>query len=158
RADLFALGIVMWEMLTGKRLFKAATGLETLEKVRAAHVLPPSTINPAVPPALDAIVQKALQKAPTDRFRSAAHMLTALEGVVGRLAFGAFDLAATMATLFPDEAPLWGDEDTLPLPRPDGDWLRDEEEKEAPAPERQEAVGELIAPLRLPPAQERARS
>jgi serine/threonine protein kinase len=111
RADIFALGIVLWEMLTGRRLFKAATGLQTLEKVRAAHVLPPSAINPAVPPALDAIVLKALAKAPCDRFQSAQKMVVALERVVASLRYDAPALASEMASLFADDSA------TLPTPR-----------------------------------------
>ena len=111
RADIFALGIVLWEMLTGRRLFKAATGLQTLEKVRAAHVLPPSTINPAVPPALDAIVLKALAKAPCERFATAAKLADALERVVAALGCREPALASQMATLFAD------DSETLPMAR-----------------------------------------
>ncbi|MGZ3425955.1 MAG: serine/threonine protein kinase [Polyangia bacterium] len=104
RADLFGLGIVMWEMLTGRRLFKAATGLQTLEKVRAARVLPPSTINPAVPEALDRVVLKALARAPVDRWQSAVEMATALDAVVATLGFGAGELAGELASLFAGEA------------------------------------------------------
>jgi serine/threonine-protein kinase len=104
RADIFATGIVMWEMLTGKRLFKAQTGLQTLEKVRAANVLPPSTLNPAVPPELDAICLKALSKLPGDRYASAAEMAAALDGCVTALGYGGPELALQMAGLFPDEA------------------------------------------------------
>jgi serine/threonine-protein kinase len=111
RADIFALGIVLWEMLTGRRLFKAATGLQTLEKVRAAHVLPPSAINPAVPPALDAIVLKALAKAPCDRFQSTQKMADALERVVAALRYDTPALATEMASLFADES------ETVPMPR-----------------------------------------
>jgi serine/threonine protein kinase len=111
RADLFALGIVTWEMLTGRRLFKGATGLETLEKVRAAEVAAPSTVNPAVPAALDAIVLQALAREPEARWPSAAAMGDALDGVVAALGFGARELGRAMASLFGD------DEDTAPVVR-----------------------------------------
>jgi eukaryotic-like serine/threonine-protein kinase len=104
RADLFSLGIVLWEMLTGRRLFKAASGLQTLERVRAAWVLPPSTINPAVPAELDAVVMKALAKAPAERWQSAAELAAALAGPAAELGFGAAELEAEMAELFADEA------------------------------------------------------
>jgi eukaryotic-like serine/threonine-protein kinase len=104
RADVFATGIVMWEMLTGRRLFKGATGLQTLEKVRATHVLPPSTINPAVPDALDRVVLKALAKSPVDRWQSAAEMAAALDEVVDALGFGAVELAAQLESLFSADA------------------------------------------------------
>jgi serine/threonine protein kinase len=104
RTDIFSLGIVLHEMLTGRRLFKAATGLATLERVRAAKVLPPSATNPAVPLALDAICLKALAKKPADRFQTAVEMLTALDAVVSQLGFGQAQLAVQLAGQFPDEA------------------------------------------------------
>jgi eukaryotic-like serine/threonine-protein kinase len=122
RADLFALGIVLWELLTGRRLFKAATGLATLEKVRAARVLPPSAINPAVPPALDAICLRALAKAPSERFASAAEMAAALDRVVASVGFGRVELATLMATLFSDASAAFTEsQQTTPVHRVDAD-------------------------------------
>ncbi|MDB4971102.1 MAG: serine/threonine protein kinase [Myxococcales bacterium] len=104
RADVFATGIVMWEMLTGKRLFKAASGLQTLEKVRAAKVMPPSALNPAVTPELDAICLKALSKSPHDRYASAAAMAEALDPVVEALSYGGPELALQLRGLFAADA------------------------------------------------------
>jgi len=129
RADVFALGIVLWEMLTGRRLFKAPSGLQTLERVRAAWVLAPSTINPAVPAALDAIVMKALAKAPRDRWQSAAELAAALERVVATLGFGRSELAAEMASLFGEEARAYHDAQLHTPPRGAGP-LGDEHEHE----------------------------
>jgi serine/threonine-protein kinase len=67
RSDVFALGVVLHEMLTGERLFGARSELAALEKVTAAEVRPPSEWNPAVPPGLDAIVLRALSRDPPDR-------------------------------------------------------------------------------------------
>jgi hypothetical protein len=103
RADIFSLGIVLHEMLTGRRLFKAATGLATLEKVRAAKILPPSATNPAVPLALDAICMRALARSPKDRFQSAAEMAAALDAAVAGLGFADPELSLQMRGLFPDE-------------------------------------------------------
>lgn len=78
RSDIFAVGVVLWEMLTGQRLygggFKAALSRRQLEAIR-----PPSTINPGVSPLLDAVVMRALEKEPVRRFRDAAEMMRALE-------------------------------------------------------------------------------
>jgi hypothetical protein len=74
-------------------------------------VLPPSAINPAVPPALDAIVLKALAKAPCDRFQSTQKMADALERVVAALRYDTPALATEMASLFADES------ETVPMPR-----------------------------------------
>jgi eukaryotic-like serine/threonine-protein kinase len=104
RVDQFATGVVLWELLTGRRLFKASSGLETLEKVRAAKVRPPSSVNPAVPEELDAVCKRALQRQPADRFKSAAEMVAALEPVVKRLGFGAADLGRMLTQKFAEQA------------------------------------------------------
>jgi serine/threonine protein kinase len=62
RSDLFALGIMMWEMLTQKRLFLGNSDFETLSNVLKSEVPPPSSLNADVPPQLDAIVLRALAK------------------------------------------------------------------------------------------------
>ncbi|MGB0589918.1 MAG: protein kinase domain-containing protein [Myxococcota bacterium] len=62
RSDLFALGIMMWEMLTHKRLFLGDSDFETLSNVLKQEVPVPSSINPDVPPELDEIVLRSLAK------------------------------------------------------------------------------------------------
>ena len=70
RSDLFALGIVLWEMVTGRRLFKTPTDMQTLKKVRNAEVPPPSTHAPHLNPEFEALVMRLLSKDPGDRFES----------------------------------------------------------------------------------------
>ncbi len=74
RSDLFGLGTVFWELLTGRRLFYDENDYVTLEKVRVCAVAPPSTYNHLVPPPVDAIVMKALQRLPQDRYATGAQM------------------------------------------------------------------------------------
>lgn len=62
RSDVFALGVVMWEMLTRQRLFAGDTDYVTLSNVVKADVLPPREINPAVPEELNRIILKALER------------------------------------------------------------------------------------------------
>jgi len=62
RSDVFALGVVMWEMLTRQRLFAGDTDYVTLSNVVKADVLPPREINPAVPEELDRIIMKSLER------------------------------------------------------------------------------------------------
>ena len=80
RADIFAIGIVLYEILTGHKLFKGDNDFNTLERVREAKVEPPpASLNKQVAPELEAIVLKALAKEPDDRYQSASEMQTALE-------------------------------------------------------------------------------
>jgi hypothetical protein len=67
RSDLFALGVTLWEMLTGKRLFVGESDFETLNNVLKAEVPPLSELNPEVPKDLDAIVLRALARDRDDR-------------------------------------------------------------------------------------------
>jgi phosphate/phosphite/phosphonate ABC transporter binding protein len=78
RSDIFSLGIVLWEMLTGRRLFKRASNLEMMQAITRGEVIPPSTYNEAVPAALDQVVLKALTTKPEDRWPSAQAMRKAL--------------------------------------------------------------------------------
>ena len=79
RSDVFAIGIVLWEQLTGRRLFKGENDLATQRLVRACQVPAPSSVEPSVPAGLDPIVLKALAKEPKDRFADAAELRNALE-------------------------------------------------------------------------------
>jgi len=76
RSDLFSVGILLWEMLTARPLFLAATDQETLSRVKAAQVGPPSQLQPGVPPPLDAIVLRALAREPLEQHLAleAAHL------------------------------------------------------------------------------------
>ena len=69
RSDVFALGIVLWEMTTGSRLFRSESDVATLKLVSRCEVPPPSQQNPDVPPALDPIVLKALAKDREQRYQ-----------------------------------------------------------------------------------------
>ncbi|MCA9673502.1 MAG: serine/threonine protein kinase [Kofleriaceae bacterium] len=78
RTDVFAVGILLWEMFTGRRLFHADSPYQTVEAVRAARVPSITAINPAVEPELDAIVRKALARDPDQRYQWAADLGDAL--------------------------------------------------------------------------------
>jgi serine/threonine-protein kinase len=97
RSDLFALGVVMHEMLVGRRLFDAPSDLQTLGLVRAAAVRAPSELAPGVPASLDAICLRALARLPGDRFESAQALLTAIDPIVHELQTGPEQLAALVA-------------------------------------------------------------
>jgi dienelactone hydrolase len=82
RADIFALGVLLYEMLTGQRPFKAESTLGTLDAV--LNLAPPdvSRVNSSVSPALSDIVRRCLAKSPADRFPAASDVVSALEGAI----------------------------------------------------------------------------
>ncbi len=111
RTDIFSLGIVLFEMLTGERLFTGDTDLTILEQVRDAKVVAPSTRNPDVPKKVDQIVLKALAKNPQDRYQNASE----LERDINQVLYsyqptpGPADLAIYMHRLL-DASPAASDE------------------------------------------------
>ncbi len=79
RSDIFALGIVLWELLTGKRLFKGENDLQTQKLVKACDVPMPTAIDGALPKDFDAVVLKALKKNPEERYADAGEFQQALD-------------------------------------------------------------------------------
>ncbi len=102
RSDVFSLGIVLYELLTGERLFSADSDFSVLEKVRNVSILPPSTFNRNIPPPLEKIVLRALSKDPDDRYTTAYDMQEDLQKflIFNDTAFARKDLASYMKRAF----------------------------------------------------------
>jgi serine/threonine-protein kinase len=79
RTDVFAAGIVLWELLTGRPLFRRQTDKATIEALLSAPILAPSAVEPSLPRELDAPILRALEREATARFQSAEEFLAALE-------------------------------------------------------------------------------
>ena len=77
-SDVFATGIILHEMLTGRRLFKTDSDIKTLERIKSVDIKAPSTLNPSIPQRLDDIVMKALSQDRATRFPDARALQTAL--------------------------------------------------------------------------------
>ena len=84
RADLWAVGIIMYEMLTSRRLFDGPDAFETMKRVRELPIPRPSLANPKVPPELDEIVLTALERDPARRWPSAATMRDRIRAVIAQ--------------------------------------------------------------------------
>lgn len=82
RTDIYSLGVVFHELLTGRPLHGSTDGKELLEAVRAGNVEPPSLYVRGVPPELESIVMKALEMEPDKRFASAREMAAAITRVL----------------------------------------------------------------------------
>jgi serine/threonine protein kinase len=106
RSDIFALGIILYEMLTGERLFVGESDFSTLEKVRNVEIIPPSSINSQIPEQLERIVLKALAKDVEDRYQNALDLHDDLQAFL--YTTGKFssrkDLSAWMKRCFPSAA------------------------------------------------------
>lgn len=91
KTDVWACGVMLHEMLVGSRLFAAENPAATLARVCEQRILPPSTLNPDVPEALDQLVLRALERDPDRRLSSAAALA---DGLMALCADRAFDEVA----------------------------------------------------------------
>jgi serine/threonine-protein kinase len=104
RTDVFALGIVLWEITTGRRLFKAETDAQTLMRITSGKVRRPSELESSYPPELERIVMRALATRPENRYPTAAAMARDLDRYIastGKPA-GRAEVRALMTELFSD--------------------------------------------------------
>lgn len=102
RTDIFAVGVIFHELLTSKRLFKADSDLQTLERVKIANVAKPSETNSQIDSDLDAIVLKALKQNSDDRYQTSAEFLRELTqyALQKQILIGGQELAGFMHSLF----------------------------------------------------------
>jgi serine/threonine-protein kinase len=121
RADVFALGAVLWELCTGRRLFGRDSDAATLNALMAEPVSTPSSWNETVPPDLDALVLAALERDPARRTPSAEQLASGLAAMRLRLATDHedLDLRKFMRELWPEGASGWGARDATAV-RPAG--------------------------------------
>jgi serine/threonine protein kinase len=82
RTDVYAVAAVLWEALTGRRLFEADSQVALFRKVLYDEIPQPNSAGAAVPAAVEEIVMRGLERDPTKRFQSAEAMAVALEGAV----------------------------------------------------------------------------
>jgi serine/threonine-protein kinase len=101
RADVFAVGVVLWELLCGRRLFSSDSPAASVQKLLHAEIDLPSRIVPDLPPALDPVVLKALARPTGERFESARAMAEALEQAVAPCSM--LELASWVESLAGDE-------------------------------------------------------
>src|SRR5215210_2718417 len=102
RADLYSIGVVLYELLTGRVPFDAESAVTIALKQVSEEPVPPSQLNPEVPPQLEDVVIRALQKDPAYRFADADEFIRALEEVRGApMATGEYTRVATHTGVYP---------------------------------------------------------
>jgi serine/threonine protein kinase/CRP-like cAMP-binding protein len=116
--DLWAAGVILWESLAGARLFADENPVATLQRVLGDDIVLPSSVRPGIPPSLDAVVTRLLQRQRATRAKCAADVVASLDRVISELARtspltrdGVFDGEALSAWLSTVE---WTD-DTAPM-------------------------------------------
>ncbi|MCK8497163.1 serine/threonine-protein kinase [Myxococcus fulvus] len=105
RSDVFAIGVCLYEMLTGERLFVGDSDFSVLEKVRKAEVPAPSTYNRRIPETLEKIVMRALAKDVDERYQYASELGDDLQRflITSETIFGRKDLMQYMKSTFAEE-------------------------------------------------------
>lgn len=105
RTDIFSTGIILYELLTGRRLFSADNDMATLKLIQECVVPPPSKFNPKISPELEKIVLKALTKDLNLRFQSAGAFNRQLQEFLGKnySSFGQKDLFESLSKIFKEE-------------------------------------------------------
>ncbi|MDP3506085.1 MAG: protein kinase [Myxococcales bacterium] len=100
RSDVFSLGVVAWEMVTGQRLFSADTELAEMKLILEAKVERPDEVEPVVPTALADVIMRALAKEPADRWPSAREFSKAITTRCADLVFDAEERSHFMREIF----------------------------------------------------------
>ena len=113
RSDVFALGIVLFELFTVRRLFKGSSDFLTMSAIVAGNTPAPSTFRPDTPPELEAIIMKALAHKPEDRYQSANELRIALEDYASTagIRISTTSLGEYLITLFGRRSEPWLVED-----------------------------------------------
>jgi serine/threonine-protein kinase len=103
RADIWSIGVVAWELLTTKRLFRHDSPIDTLRAVDEAPIAPPSEVRPGLPKEIDEVVMRALARDPAERYQTARELGRALAryAAANQQVSTHADLADWMNVLFP---------------------------------------------------------
>lgn len=106
RSDLFSLGITLWELVTGRRLFHGASEIEEMKLILGADIPAPAAIEASVPEALSKVILKALVRDRDGRYRSCRDFAAALRKVAQPYLLDEQARAAFLKTLFPAEGEM----------------------------------------------------
>jgi serine/threonine-protein kinase len=105
RTDIFAVGIILWEMIAGRRLFLGDTDFATVKLVQQAAIPPLTKVNAKVTPELERIVNKSLARDPAQRYQSARDLAVSLNDFLYRYgkSVGSFKIATLVQSTIRDK-------------------------------------------------------
>ena len=109
RSDVFSLGIILYEISTQHRCFRADSDFDTMHRIVTGDVVRPTRLIPGYPQALEAIVMKALAVDPAQRYQSAGQLLEAIESfaISARMPMSTMALGRFMREMFGDVSEPW---------------------------------------------------
>ncbi|MBI3184521.1 MAG: serine/threonine protein kinase [Myxococcales bacterium] len=104
RSDIYSLGLVFHELITGRRVLQRDSDTQTLKAARDAHIEPPSQLNPSLPSSIDQVLSRALAKSPGDRYATAQALVLAIEDwlLKGQKPASQSHLSGFLRELYPD--------------------------------------------------------
>jgi len=154
RSDLFAVGIMLWELLTGRRLFDGGTH-EVMARVAFGQVGSPSAVAPDIPPDLEAITMRLLARAREARYPTAEAAIEDLARCAHAPRNGPSELARVLAERFPDRAAFRASQPPASAASGAPSYAQ-VTANERPMPASPTTLGSLAGPRTVPPA-ERSR-
>jgi serine/threonine protein kinase len=107
RADLFAAGVVLWELLTGERLYSSASEEKVMADIADGKVPRPRKLNGSINKSLELVLLQALAKKPKDRFETAEAMLYALEPHWSQQVANPHAMSALLSSIYRQQSRQW---------------------------------------------------